>query len=177
MAFQTASADQIHPAVASGIAEAGIDATVVRCDPALADTAQFCEAYGFAPDDSANAIMVVGKGKDPAPLAVCLVLATMRLDVNGSVRRLLGTKKASFAPQELACEVTGMEYGGITVIGLPADLPVWIDETVTQRQQIIIGGGNRSTKVLLSPSQLLKVSSVEVVPGLAMSPPSPGQPT
>jgi prolyl-tRNA editing enzyme YbaK/EbsC (Cys-tRNA(Pro) deacylase) len=177
MAFETASAEEVHPAVAARMLATGIEATVVRCNPELADTAQFCAAYDFAPHDSANAIMVVGKGKDPAPLAVCLVLATMRLDVNGTVRRLFGTKKASFAPQELACEVTGMEYGGITVVGLPDDLPIWIDDTVTQRHQIIVGGGNRSTKILMSPTQLLKLANTQVVSGLAVVPPTQPQTT
>jgi prolyl-tRNA editing enzyme YbaK/EbsC (Cys-tRNA(Pro) deacylase) len=144
---------------------------VVACDPGLADTTAFCEAYGVLPEDSANTIVVMGKGPDPAPLAACLVLATTRLDVNSAVKQRFGTKKASFAPQDVACEATGMEYGGVTAVGLPDHMPLWIDAAVMQRTSIIVGGGNRSTKLRLAPTELLKLPNAVVVDGLAK--PSP----
>ncbi len=145
---------------------------VVACDPTLADTTAFCEAYGVLPDDSANTIVVMGKGPDPAPLAACLVLATTRLDVNSAVKQRFGTKKASFAPQELACEVTGMEYGGVTAVGLPDGMALWIDAAVMDRTSIIVGGGNRSTKLRLAPHELLKLPNAVVVDGLAKAAPT-----
>ena len=156
-----------HPLVVAALRRYGLVADVVACDPALADTAAFCEAYGFSPADSANTIVVIGKGPDPAPLAACLVLATTRLDVNGTVRCRFATKKASFAPQDLACERTGMEYGGVTAVGLPDDLELWIDPAVMARPVIVVGGGNRSTKVRLVPTELLKLPSAVVVDDLA----------
>jgi prolyl-tRNA editing enzyme YbaK/EbsC (Cys-tRNA(Pro) deacylase) len=136
------------------------------CDPALADTANFCAAYGFQPDDSANTILVIGKS-DPPVYAACLVLANNRLDVNRAVRQRLGTRKASFAPAEDTRSITGMEIGGVTVFGLPPELPIWIDSRVMQRERIVLGGGSRSFKVIASPKILLKLPHAEVIEGLA----------
>jgi prolyl-tRNA editing enzyme YbaK/EbsC (Cys-tRNA(Pro) deacylase) len=136
------------------------------CDPALADTANFCAAYGFAPEESANTIVVVGKS-DPPVYAACVVLAHTRLDVNRTVRLRLGTRKASFAPADETRAITGMEIGGVTVFGLPPHLPIWVDSRVMSRERVILGGGSRSFKVISSPEILLRLPSVEVVEGLA----------
>jgi prolyl-tRNA editing enzyme YbaK/EbsC (Cys-tRNA(Pro) deacylase) len=165
--LETVSFDLLHPLVAAAIVAHGLAAEAVRCDPALADTAAFCDAYGVDPHDSANTLIVIGKAAESAPLAACLVLATSRLDVNGTVKQRLGTRKASFAAQQSACEVTGMEYGGVTVVGLPSDMPLWIDTAVLARSQVIVGGGNRSSKLVLSPQELLKLPNAEAVHGLS----------
>ena len=144
----------------------GVEVDVVPCDPALADTAAFCEAYGYDPADSANCIIVVGKG-EPARYAACVVLATTRLDVNGVVRRRLGTRKASFASADQTVELTGMAIGGVTPFGLPPDLPVWIDARVMQRDRIVVGGGTRERKLVGAPAMLSHLPSVDVVPDLA----------
>lgn len=141
------------------------------CDPALADTAAFCAAYGFAMGDSANTIVVVGK-PDPPVYAACVVLATHRLDVNRSVRNRLGARKASFASPDETRVLTGHEIGGVTVFGLPAGLPVWIDAAVMERERIVLGGGSRSWKVLAPPTILLAIAGAEVVEGLASPAPS-----
>ena len=148
----------------------GIAFELFPCDPALADTSAFCAAYGFAPEDSANTIVVVGKSEPPR-YAACLVLAPNRLDVNRAVRDRIGTRKASFAPAEAIREITGMEIGGVTVFGLPDGLPIWVDARVMTRERIVVGGGSRSWKVLLAPSALLAIPGVEVVEGLATDPP------
>lgn len=162
--------DEIERRVRTLVAEIpGVE--VWDCDPALADTADFCAAYGFAMDDSANAIVVIGKASSaavPPVYAVCVVLATTRLDVNRAVRRRLGTKKASFAPPEVTAELTGMTMGGVTPFGLPADLPLWIDSLVMERERIVVGGGSRAAKVVGPPSMLLTIPGAEVVEGLAM---------
>jgi prolyl-tRNA editing enzyme YbaK/EbsC (Cys-tRNA(Pro) deacylase) len=136
------------------------------CDPALADTAQFCAAYGFSPEESANTIVVVGKS-DPRIYAVCVVLATHHLDVNRAVRDKLGTRKASFAGADETRELTGMEIGGVTPFGLPDGLPIWIDADVMGRSRLILGGGSRSWKVISTPSLLEALPGAEVVEGLA----------
>jgi len=149
----------------------GVPYELFACDPALADTAQFCAAYGFSPEESANTIVVVGKA-DPRRYAACIVLATHRLDVNRAVRDRLGTRKASFAGADETRELTGMEIGGVTPFGLPDGLPVWIDATVMERPRVILGGGSRSWKVIAPSSILLTLPSVEVVEGLAnLAPP------
>jgi len=141
------------------------------CDPALADTAAFCAAYGFALEDSANTIVVVGKA-DPPVFAACVVLATHRLDVNRTVKQRLGTRKASFASPEETRQLTGMAIGGVTVFGLPDDLPLWVDRAVMDRPRIVLGGGSRSWKVIAPSSILLTLPNVAVVEGLAaLAPP------
>jgi prolyl-tRNA editing enzyme YbaK/EbsC (Cys-tRNA(Pro) deacylase) len=149
-----------------------VDFEIVPCDPELADTAAFCAAYGYLPEDSANTIVVVGKS-DPPRFVACVVLATTRLDVNGLVRRRLGTRKASFASAEETREVTGMLIGGVTPFGLPDTLAIWVDRAVMARPRIILGGGDRSSKVLVPPAGLLALPSVEVVEGLANPLPAP----
>lgn len=145
------------------------------CDPALADTAAFCAAYGFALEDSANTIVVVGKGQPPL-YAACVVLATHRLDVNRTIRRRFG-RKSSFASPEETRALTGMEIGGVTAFGLPPDLPLWVDAAVMDRPRIVLGGGSRSWKVIAPPSILLTLPNVEVVDGLANpAPPRPAEP-
>ena len=146
------------------------DHELFPCDPALADTAAFCAAYGFAPEDSANTIVVVGKGSPPA-YAACVVLATHRLDVNRVVKGRFG-RKSSFASPEETRALTGMEIGGVTAFGLPAGLPLWVDSAVMERKRIVLGGGSRSWKVIAPPSILLTLPDVEVVEGLA----APAQP-
>lgn len=143
----------------------GVAYELFPCDPALADTAAFCAAYGFAPEDSANTILVIGKATPPK-YAACVVLSTTRLDVNRAVKQKLGAR-ASFAPAEATRELTGMEIGGVTVFGLPADLPIWVDARVMERQRIVLGGGSRSWKVLASPAILRALPGVEIVEGLA----------
>ena len=108
--------------VLAHLADLGVDHEVMPCDPDLADTADFCAAYGIDPEDSANAILVAGKPRpdEDRPLALCLVLATHRLDVNGAVRKRLGTRKASFAGAEETARITGMAIGGVTPFGLPS---------------------------------------------------------
>jgi prolyl-tRNA editing enzyme YbaK/EbsC (Cys-tRNA(Pro) deacylase) len=139
------------------------------CDPALADTAAFCAAYGFDPEDSANTIVVIGKS-DPPRYAACVTLAPYRLDVNRTVRDRLGTRKASFAPADVTAELTGMQMGGVTVFGLPRDLPIWVDARVMDRERIVLGGGSRSWKVIAAPSILRTLPGMEVVAGLANPP-------
>ena len=136
------------------------------CDPALADTAAFCAAYGFDPADSANTIVVIGKA-DPPVYAACVVLATHRLDVNRVVRQRLGTRKASFASPEETRDLTGMAIGGVTAFGLPAGLPLWVDAAVMDRARIVLGGGSRSWKVIAAPEILRTLPNMEVVDGLA----------
>ena len=144
---------------------------IFPCDPALADTANFCAAYGFKPEDSANTILVIGKS-DPPVYAACVVLSNTRLDVNKMVKQRLGTRKASFAPAEDTRAITGMEIGGVTVFGLPSELPIWVDARVMARERIILGGGSRSTKVIAPPKILLQLPGAEVVEGLATEPPA-----
>jgi len=155
------------------LTELGLAYELVDCDPDLADTAAFCEAYGFAPEDSANAIVVVGKS-DPPVFAMCLVLADSRLDVNKVVRKKLETRKCSFASAEQTIELTGMQIGGVTPFGTTSPLRLWIDARVMEREQLIVGGGSRDRKLLVPPATLAGHPGAEVVEGLAKPVPIDG---
>ena len=148
------------------LAALNVDFEVVDCDPDLADTAAFCEAYGYSAEDSANAIVVAGKS-DPAVFAMCLVLADSRLDVNKVVRKRLGVRKCSFATAEQTVELTGMQIGGVTPFGTTSELALWIDSRVMDRERLIIGGGGRDRKLLVPPATLAAHPTAEVVEGLA----------
>jgi prolyl-tRNA editing enzyme YbaK/EbsC (Cys-tRNA(Pro) deacylase) len=153
----------------AALAPLGVAYELFACDPALADTAAFCAAYGFSPEDSANTIVVIGKA-DPPRYAACVTLAPYRLDVNRTVRDRLGTRKASFAPAEGTAALTGMTMGGVTVFGLPDGLPIWVDARVMAREQVILGGGSRSWKVISTPAILRALPGMDVVEGLATEP-------
>jgi prolyl-tRNA editing enzyme YbaK/EbsC (Cys-tRNA(Pro) deacylase) len=153
----------------AAVSPLGVPYELFACDPALADTAAFCAAYGFDPQDSANTIVVIGKS-DPPRYAACVTLAPYRLDVNRVVRDRLGTRKASFAPAEDTAALTGMQMGGVTVFGLPAGLPIWVDARVMTRERIVLGGGSRSWKVISTPAILRALPGIDVVEGLATEP-------
>jgi prolyl-tRNA editing enzyme YbaK/EbsC (Cys-tRNA(Pro) deacylase) len=164
----TARTDPAEAAVQAALERLGVEHELVPCDPALADTAAFCEAYGYAPEDSANTIVVIGKA-DPPRYVACVVLATTRLDVNRAVKKRLGVRKASFADADATRALTGMEIGGVTALGLPDDLPIWVDAAVVGRERIVLGGGSRSWKVVGPPALLTALPNVDVVDGLAIS--------
>src|SRR5687768_12769381 len=120
--------------------ELEVDYQAVPSDPDLADTATFCATYGYDQENSPNTIVVQARGNPPRYVA-CVVLATTRLDVNGVVRQRLG-RKASFADRQRVVEITGMALGGITPVGLPEGIPIWIDRRVMERNRVILGGGS-----------------------------------
>jgi prolyl-tRNA editing enzyme YbaK/EbsC (Cys-tRNA(Pro) deacylase) len=161
-----ASAEPLHPLVRDALTELGVDFEVMECDPALADTTAFVAAYGIPLERSANTIVVASKGAAPAYVA-CIVLATTSLDVNNVVRREMGVRKASFARAEPTVQLTGMEIGGVTPFGLPPHLPVLVDARVMEPDWIVLGGGNRSSKLRIAPDTLREVAAVRVIEGLA----------
>jgi prolyl-tRNA editing enzyme YbaK/EbsC (Cys-tRNA(Pro) deacylase) len=160
---------ELHPAVKADLDRQGLAYEVMTCDPDFADTAAFCAHYGIAPEDSANTILVIGKSNPPV-YAACVVLAHTRLDVNRTVRNRLGVRKASFASAEETRDLTGMLIGGVTAFGLPDGMPLWIDSRVMERPLVILGGGNRTSKLKIAPAELAKARGIEVVEGLAVEP-------
>lgn len=152
--------------VSEYLADHGIDYSVMECDPDLADTAQFCEAYGIPLENSANAILVASK-KPEGLYALCLILATTRLDANGTVRRRLGARKVSFASPEDTLSQTGQAIGGVTVFGIPDEMPIWVDQAVLERDWVIVGAGTRTAKIKVDPAIFAANSRFEVVEDLA----------
>lgn len=150
----------------SALEAAGATYEAFDIDPEFADTAAFCARYGFGLEESANAILVASK-KPEGIHALCLALATTRLDVNHTVRDLMGVRKLSFAPPELTREVTGMEIGGVTPFGIPPELPVYVDVAIARLERCIVGGGSRGMKVRLDPEVFGRMATVQVVEALA----------
>jgi prolyl-tRNA editing enzyme YbaK/EbsC (Cys-tRNA(Pro) deacylase) len=143
------------------------DVLAAPIDPTLADTAAFCAEYDVAMEDSANCVVIAGRRGDVTRYAACVVLATTRADVNGVVRKRLDARKASFAPMDDAVALSGMEFGGITPIGLPASWPVLIDRAVLDRDVVVIGSGLRRSKIALPSGLLPELPGAEVINGLA----------
>lgn len=142
---------------------------VLECKPEWADTATFCEHYDKDPKQAANTIIIASKKIEPTKYAACVVLALDRLDVNKKVCQLMGIKRASFASAEQTSDLTGMMIGGVTVFGLPSDLPIYVDAVVMDQPEVIMGGGNRSSKLLLNPQELKKLPNVKVIENLSLA--------
>jgi len=159
--------DLVAAPVASALDASGLSVLAAPIDAELADTAAFCEHYGVLMEDSANCVIIAGRRGDTVSYAGCMVLATTRADVNGVVRKRLDARKASFAPMDDAVALSGMEYGGITPIGLPADWPVLVDAAVLQRDVVVIGSGLRRSKLALPSKLLADLPGAEVIEGLA----------
>lgn len=160
--------DLLAPPTASLLAGlGGLSLEVAEIDPEVADTAAMCDRYGLAMEQSANCVVIAAKRGSDVTMAACIVLATTRADVNGVVRKRLGARKASFAPMDDAVSMTSMEYGGITPFGLPEGWPVLVDSRVVECERAIYGSGLRKSKLFGPGAALTKLSSVEVIDGLA----------
>src|SRR5437867_8924021 len=152
--------------VVSSLRNLGVPYELIEIDPAFADTAAFCEKYGYALDRSCNTIIVASK-KEPKKFVGCVVLADTRLDVNKRVTKLMGVPKASFATAEEMITLTGMQVGGVTPFSLPPGVPLYVDERIMAKDWVILGGGGRSLKIKTSPAIFEKLGA-EVISGLAL---------
>jgi prolyl-tRNA editing enzyme YbaK/EbsC (Cys-tRNA(Pro) deacylase) len=162
--------DLLAPPTLSALRDAGLlDAVgVVEIDPAVSDTAATQEKFGLSSDTLANCVVVGGRREGVERIAACLVLATGRADVNNIVKRTLDVRKASFLPLDRAVELTGMEYGGITPIGLPDSWPILVDRRVVASQLVVIGSGLRRSKILVPGHLLTRLVGVQVIDGLSI---------
>jgi prolyl-tRNA editing enzyme YbaK/EbsC (Cys-tRNA(Pro) deacylase) len=145
----------------------GVPYELMEIDPAFADTAACCEKYGLPLDSAGNTIVVASK-KEPRKFGACVVQATTRLDVNHSVRALLGATKVSFASADETKALTGMMIGGVTVFALPPELPIYVDDKLMQREWVILGSGSRSSKIKISPEIFRRIPNATIVPGLSV---------
>jgi prolyl-tRNA editing enzyme YbaK/EbsC (Cys-tRNA(Pro) deacylase) len=156
----------VHDRVLEVLRGLNLPHQVIEIDPDHADTAAFCEKYGYPPEQAANTIIVASK-KEPRRYCACVVLATSRLDVNHRVKKLMGVSRASFATAEQMHELTGMLVGGVTPLGLPPELPLYVDSRVMRPGWVILGGGGRHLKIRIAPEVFLRLGA-EVVEGLGV---------
>ena len=152
----------LDPGVQRQIESLGIAHVVLDCDPSLADTDAFCANYGIPREKAANAIIVAAK-TEPKQYVCCLVLATTKIDVNHKLSKIVGIKRLSFAAADETRELTGQLIGGVTVFGLPDSMPIYLDQRLMDCDYVIVGGGNRSTKIKLPPAELQKLPRAAVV--------------
>ncbi|MGY1502414.1 YbaK/EbsC family protein [Streptomyces sp. QTS52] len=166
-------ADAVRHWTAGGVPSGGVPADqvlYVDTDPEWADTAVFVEHYGRdLVEQSANCVVVAGKRGGETTLAACLALSTTRVDVNGVVRRQLGARKASFVPMDTAVGGSGMEYGGITPIGLPDAWPLLVDSALVDLPWVLVGSGRRRGKLLVQGKAFAELPGAVVVDGLGVS--------
>ena len=163
----TQAMDLVGAPVGAFLGEHGGDGVWVSpIDATLADTVNFCAHYEIGVDDSVNCVVVEAKRADRVWHAACLVLATTRADVNGVVRKHLDARRISFAPMDTAVSLTGMEYGGITPIGLPAGWALCVDAAVAASGRVVVGSGLRQSKLWLPGAALASLPGAEVVEGL-----------
>ena len=155
---------EIEAVVRQALDGLGMAYEVLACDPQYADTAQFCEQYGYAPDECGNTILV-GSRREPKEYSACVVKASDRLDVNKTVRKLMGVRRLSFASTEETIEVTGMMIGGVTTFALPKEIPLYVDAKVMDLDTVILGSGSRSSKIRVAPAvfELISAQVIEVL--------------
>ena len=169
--LEPAQPDLLAPPVAAALAAAptvGGQAHTVAIDPDLAETAALTEQFGLDPDMSANCVIVLGKRGGELRPAACVILSSTRADVNGLIRRTIDTRKCSFAPQDWAVAETGMEYGGITPVGVPDGWPILIDRAVTEQPWVLLGSGLRRSKLALPGASLAELPGAQVLEGLGL---------
>ena len=159
--------EQIERAVVAQMELLGVEHEMFEIDPDFADTAAFCEKYGFPMEKSGNTIVVASKRGQKKHCA-CIVAATDRLDVNKRVKGMMEVSRASFAGADETMALTGMMIGGVTPFGLPSDMPIYADAKLTNLDYVIIGGGSRSSKIKLAPSELGKLPNLEFIEGLSL---------
>lgn len=160
--------DEIEARVIKVLDGLGASFELIPIDPAYADTAAFCERYGYPPDHAGNTIICASK-KEPKQYCACVVLATTRLDVNHAVRKLMGVARLSFAGAEETRALTGMMIGGVTIFALPAGMPIYIDERLLPLDYVILGSGSRSSKIKTSPEVLRSLPNARIVSDLGIA--------
>ncbi|MGI4894243.1 MAG: YbaK/EbsC family protein [Janthinobacterium lividum] len=155
-----------HPDLLPAAVRAALPAGawVLAIDPDVADTAALVEAAGVPLDGSANCVVVAGRRDGEERIAACVVLASTRADVNNAVKKALDVRKASFLAMDRAVDESGMEYGGITPVGLPAGWRILVDEAVAAQEWVLIGSGVRRSKLVVRGADLAALAGAEVAP-------------
>ena len=157
----------IEARVVSTLNDLGIEHDLIQIDPDFADTAEFCEKYGYTLEGSGNTIIVASK-RGAKKYCACIVQGSARLDVNKTVKKLMGVSRASFASAEETKELTGMLIGGVTAFALPEDMPVYADQKLLEQESIILGSGSRSSKIMIAPEEISKIPGAQFIDGLSL---------
>ena len=157
----------IEARVVSTLNDLGIEHDLIKIDPDFADTAEFCEKYGYTLEGSGNTIIVASK-RGAKKYCACIVQGSARLDVNKTVKKLMGVSRASFASAEETMELTGMLIGGVTAFALPEDMSVYADQKLLEQESIILGSGSRSSKIMIAPEEISKIPGAQFIDGLSL---------
>ena len=157
----------ISPQVLAQLTKLNLSYEVIQCDPELADTFEFCNHYGYKLEECGNTILAASK-RGVKKYACCLVRGSDKVNINKTVRNLLEVSKISFATKDESEQVTGMTSGGITLVGLPESIPIFVDKKVLQMEKIILGSGNRNSKILLDTKDLQLIPNTQFIENLSM---------
>ncbi len=160
-------AQDIEAQVVAALDRLGIAHELIRIDPDFADTAEFCEKYGYTLDGSGNTIIVASK-RGAKKYCACIVQGSARLDVNKRVKGLMGVSRASFASADETKALTGMMIGGVTAFALPPDLPIFADDKILSQEHIILGSGSRSSKIKIAPQDIAKIPGAQFIDRLSL---------
>ena len=163
---ETTAMSDVETRVLEVLEQLGLSFERIEIEPEYADTADFCQKYGYEPATCANTIVVASK-RGPKRFSACVVRGSDRLDVNRTVRRLMEVSRASFASAGDTVELTGMAIGGVTVFALPPEVPVYVDSKVMTLDYVILGSGSRSSKIKISPVVFHEVPNAQIVEGLS----------
>ena len=158
---------KIEQLVISTLDTLGIPYQLIEIDPTFADTANFCQEYGYSLEKCGNTIIVASK-KEPKQYSACVVRGTDRLDVNKAVKGLMGVSRLSFATAAETESLTGMTVGGVTIFALPDQVPVYADERLLNLEYVILGSGTRSSKLIVAPDSLNSLPGIRFVAGLSL---------
>ena len=157
----------IETTVLATLERLSISYSLIDIDPEFADTMAFCEKYGYPIENSGNTIIVASK-TDPPKHAGCLVKASDKLDVNATVRRIMGVRRLSFASSEQTVTLTGMEIGGVTPFALPDQVPIYVDAKIMKLDYVILGSGSRKSKLKINPGSIMQIPNTRVISGLSI---------
>lgn len=165
------AADLVPPAVFNTVRDylTSRDIFVVKINPEFAGADDFCSNYGISKEHGANCVILRGERGSDYKMAACLSLVGRKLNINQVVRRFLGARRVTLAPLDDVLEQTNMEYGSITVVGLPNSWPILIEPDVIEVEKLFIGGGYRQSKLCLPGKSLLELPNVAVVPDLTIA--------
>lgn len=140
---------------------------VAEIDPMFARGVDLCEHYGLDLKQAGNCLILKASRAGRSWMAGCLVPPDRRTNLGSIVRKTLNAREISLLPKELAIKETEMEYGSITVIGLPEEWPVLIDASLAHAKALVIGSGVLRSKLRLPGEALVTMTNGLALTGLS----------
>ena len=80
---------------------------------------------------------------------------------------LIGSLAGPVLSPEIRSLAREFSLGGVTIFALPAELPIYVDDTLLECEAVILGGGSRSKKIKVAPKVFSRLPGASIVPGLS----------